>query len=163
MRLTPGSPPPALLALTLAAFLPQLSSGATPFPQDLEPISIVGRECKFAVCVAMAIAVAGAHVRAEPRRYYLITGDRGLVRWMCLRACLQQVNLQRFIQLPGFFLIFWVSTCCSKPSKQKLPLIQSFIEWIWFHVSQSVSGGGSNPGRRVTRSQSSAHARNHFD
>lgn len=50
MRLTPGSPPPilpAILALTLAAFLPQLSSGATPFPQDLEPISIVGRECKF--------------------------------------------------------------------------------------------------------------------
>ncbi|KAF3839195.1 hypothetical protein F7725_017912 [Dissostichus mawsoni] len=27
--------------------LPQLSSGGTPFPQDLEPISIVGRECEF--------------------------------------------------------------------------------------------------------------------
>ncbi|CAJ1063039.1 sema domain%2C transmembrane domain (TM), and cytoplasmic domain, (semaphorin) 6E isoform X3 [Xyrichtys novacula] len=50
MRLTPGSPPPvlpAVLALTLAAFLPQLSSGATPFPQDLEPISIVGRESSY--------------------------------------------------------------------------------------------------------------------
>ncbi|XP_076592676.1 sema domain, transmembrane domain (TM), and cytoplasmic domain, (semaphorin) 6C isoform X1 [Chaetodon auriga] len=47
MRLTPGSPRPvlpAILAFTLAAFLPQLSSGATPFPQDLEPISIVGSE-----------------------------------------------------------------------------------------------------------------------
>ncbi|XP_029359390.1 sema domain, transmembrane domain (TM), and cytoplasmic domain, (semaphorin) 6C [Echeneis naucrates] len=50
MRLTPSSPPPvlpAILALTLAAFLPQLSSGATPFPQDLEPISIVGRESSY--------------------------------------------------------------------------------------------------------------------
>ncbi|XP_032373461.1 sema domain, transmembrane domain (TM), and cytoplasmic domain, (semaphorin) 6C [Etheostoma spectabile] len=50
MRLTPGSPQPvlpAILALTLAAFLPQLSSGATPFPQDLEPISIVGRESSY--------------------------------------------------------------------------------------------------------------------
>ncbi|XP_018531618.1 sema domain, transmembrane domain (TM), and cytoplasmic domain, (semaphorin) 6E isoform X1 [Lates calcarifer] len=50
MRLMPGSPPPvlpAILALTLAAFLPQLSSGATPFPQDLEPISIVGRESSY--------------------------------------------------------------------------------------------------------------------
>ncbi|KAM6994362.1 sema domain, transmembrane domain (TM), and cytoplasmic domain, (semaphorin) 6C isoform 1-T1 [Tautogolabrus adspersus] len=50
MRLTPGSPPPvlpAVLALTIAAFLPQLSSGATPFPQDLEPISIVGRESSY--------------------------------------------------------------------------------------------------------------------
>ncbi|KAG7474569.1 semaphorin-6D-like isoform X1 [Solea senegalensis] len=50
MRLTPGSPPPvlpAILALTLAAALPQLSSGATPFPQDLEPISNVGRETSY--------------------------------------------------------------------------------------------------------------------
>ncbi|XP_065813761.1 sema domain, transmembrane domain (TM), and cytoplasmic domain, (semaphorin) 6C isoform X1 [Labrus bergylta] len=50
MRLTPGSPPPvlpAVLALTIAAFLPRLSSGATPFPQDLEPISIVGRETSY--------------------------------------------------------------------------------------------------------------------
>uniref|UniRef100_A0A3B5BIX5 Semaphorin-6D-like n=1 Tax=Stegastes partitus TaxID=144197 RepID=A0A3B5BIX5_9TELE len=50
MRLMPGSPrpvPPAVLALTLVAFLPQLSSGATPFPQDLEPISIVGRESSY--------------------------------------------------------------------------------------------------------------------
>uniref|UniRef100_A0A8C4H0F2 Semaphorin 6Cb n=1 Tax=Dicentrarchus labrax TaxID=13489 RepID=A0A8C4H0F2_DICLA len=50
MRLMPGSPRPvlpAILALTLAAFLPQLSSGATPFPQDLEPISIVGRESSY--------------------------------------------------------------------------------------------------------------------
>ncbi|XP_078108260.1 sema domain, transmembrane domain (TM), and cytoplasmic domain, (semaphorin) 6C isoform X2 [Sander vitreus] len=50
MRLTPGSPRPvlpAILALTLAAFLPPLSSGATPFPQDLEPISIVGRESSY--------------------------------------------------------------------------------------------------------------------
>ncbi|XP_071324831.1 sema domain, transmembrane domain (TM), and cytoplasmic domain, (semaphorin) 6C isoform X1 [Trachinotus anak] len=50
MRPTPGSPRPilpAILALTLAAFLPLLSSGATPFPQDLEPISIVGRESSY--------------------------------------------------------------------------------------------------------------------
>uniref|UniRef100_A0A3Q1GYY2 Sema domain-containing protein n=1 Tax=Anabas testudineus TaxID=64144 RepID=A0A3Q1GYY2_ANATE len=50
MRLMPGSPRPvlpAILALTLAAFLPQLSSGATPFPQDLEPISVVGRESSY--------------------------------------------------------------------------------------------------------------------
>ncbi|XP_042279544.1 sema domain, transmembrane domain (TM), and cytoplasmic domain, (semaphorin) 6E isoform X1 [Thunnus maccoyii] len=50
MRLTPGSPRPVLpafLALTLTAFLPQLSSGATPFPQDLEPISVVGRESSY--------------------------------------------------------------------------------------------------------------------
>ncbi|XP_044065473.1 sema domain, transmembrane domain (TM), and cytoplasmic domain, (semaphorin) 6E isoform X1 [Siniperca chuatsi] len=50
MRLMPGSRQPvlpAILALTLAAFLPQLSSGATPFPQDLEPISIVGRESSY--------------------------------------------------------------------------------------------------------------------
>ncbi|KAK2845129.1 hypothetical protein Q5P01_011788 [Channa striata] len=50
MRLMPGSPRPvlpAILALTLAAFLPQLSSGATPFPQDLEPISTVGRESSY--------------------------------------------------------------------------------------------------------------------
>ncbi|KAM8735070.1 sema domain, transmembrane domain (TM), and cytoplasmic domain, (semaphorin) 6C isoform 2-T5 [Acanthopagrus schlegelii] len=50
MRPSPGSPRPvlpAVLALTLAAFLPQLSSGATPFPQDLEPISIVGRESSY--------------------------------------------------------------------------------------------------------------------
>ncbi|XP_047453798.1 sema domain, transmembrane domain (TM), and cytoplasmic domain, (semaphorin) 6E isoform X1 [Mugil cephalus] len=50
MGLMPGSPRPALpafLALTLVAFLPQLSSGATPFPQDLEPIGIVGRETSY--------------------------------------------------------------------------------------------------------------------
>lgn len=54
---------PALLALTVVAFLPQLSSGAAPFPQDLEPISIVGRECKCKVCcVAMVTVIAGVHV-----------------------------------------------------------------------------------------------------
>ncbi|XP_045900484.1 sema domain, transmembrane domain (TM), and cytoplasmic domain, (semaphorin) 6E isoform X1 [Micropterus dolomieu] len=50
MRLMPGSPRPvlpAILAFTLATFLPQLSSGATPFPQDLEPISFVGRESSY--------------------------------------------------------------------------------------------------------------------
>ncbi|XP_071380454.1 sema domain, transmembrane domain (TM), and cytoplasmic domain, (semaphorin) 6C isoform X1 [Centroberyx affinis] len=50
MRLVTGSPRPLLpvvLALTLTAVLPQLSSGATPFPQDLEPISIVGREYSY--------------------------------------------------------------------------------------------------------------------
>uniref|UniRef100_H3CKY3 Semaphorin 6Cb n=1 Tax=Tetraodon nigroviridis TaxID=99883 RepID=H3CKY3_TETNG len=34
----------AALALALAAVLPLLSSGAAPFPQDLEPLSRVGRE-----------------------------------------------------------------------------------------------------------------------
>uniref|UniRef100_A0A3Q4MSD7 Semaphorin 6Cb n=1 Tax=Neolamprologus brichardi TaxID=32507 RepID=A0A3Q4MSD7_NEOBR len=38
---------PAFLALTFVAFLAQLSSGATPFPQDLEPISVVGRETSY--------------------------------------------------------------------------------------------------------------------
>ncbi|XP_043972500.1 sema domain, transmembrane domain (TM), and cytoplasmic domain, (semaphorin) 6E isoform X1 [Gambusia affinis] len=50
MRLTSGSPRPilpAFLASTIAAFLLQLSSGAAPFPQDLEPISIVGRETSY--------------------------------------------------------------------------------------------------------------------
>ncbi|XP_034410379.1 sema domain, transmembrane domain (TM), and cytoplasmic domain, (semaphorin) 6E isoform X1 [Cyclopterus lumpus] len=50
MRPTPGSPPPvlpAVLALALAALWPRLSSGATPFPQDLEPISTVGRESSY--------------------------------------------------------------------------------------------------------------------
>uniref|UniRef100_G3PK06 Semaphorin 6Cb n=1 Tax=Gasterosteus aculeatus aculeatus TaxID=481459 RepID=G3PK06_GASAC len=50
MRPTPGSPGPvlpAVLALAVAAFLPRLSSGATPFPQDLEPIGIVGRESSY--------------------------------------------------------------------------------------------------------------------
>ncbi|XP_068179159.1 sema domain, transmembrane domain (TM), and cytoplasmic domain, (semaphorin) 6C isoform X2 [Antennarius striatus] len=50
MRATPASPrpaSPAVLALTFAAFLVQLSSGATPFPQDLEPISVVGRETSY--------------------------------------------------------------------------------------------------------------------
>ncbi|XP_067093693.1 sema domain, transmembrane domain (TM), and cytoplasmic domain, (semaphorin) 6C isoform X1 [Osmerus mordax] len=50
MRLVTGSPRPllvALLALSLTAVLPQLSWGATPFPQDLEPISIVGREYSY--------------------------------------------------------------------------------------------------------------------
>ncbi|MEQ2173644.1 hypothetical protein GOODEAATRI_034216, partial [Goodea atripinnis] len=67
MRLTSGSPQPilpAFLALALAAFLPQLSSGAAPFPQDLEPISIVGRESKFTICcVAMVNLVAGVIVK----------------------------------------------------------------------------------------------------
>uniref|UniRef100_A0A1A8G5E6 Sema domain, transmembrane domain (TM), and cytoplasmic domain, (Semaphorin) 6E n=1 Tax=Nothobranchius korthausae TaxID=1143690 RepID=A0A1A8G5E6_9TELE len=51
MRLMGGPPPPpilpAVLALTFVAFLPQLSSGAAPFPQDLEPISIVGKESSY--------------------------------------------------------------------------------------------------------------------
>ncbi|KAL3980283.1 transcription factor E2F3 [Sarotherodon galilaeus] len=38
---------PAFLALTFVAFSAQLSSGATPFPQDLEPISVVGRETSY--------------------------------------------------------------------------------------------------------------------
>ncbi|XP_062255279.1 sema domain, transmembrane domain (TM), and cytoplasmic domain, (semaphorin) 6E isoform X1 [Platichthys flesus] len=50
MRLMPGSPPPVLpllLALTFTAAVPHLSSGAAPFPQDLEPISSVGRDCSY--------------------------------------------------------------------------------------------------------------------
>ncbi|KAM9723479.1 sema domain, transmembrane domain (TM), and cytoplasmic domain, (semaphorin) 6C isoform 2-T4 [Menidia menidia] len=50
MRPVPGSPPPilpAFLALTLVAFLPQPASGVTPFPQDLEPISVIGRESSY--------------------------------------------------------------------------------------------------------------------
>lgn len=119
MRLMPGSPRPvlpAILALTLAAFLPQLSSGATPFPQDLEPISVVGRECKFKICVAMVIRVSGVDVKVESLRYYLITGEHGLERWMCLRACLQQVNLHR-----GLF------TC----QNIIFPLVVFFFDLMW--------------------------------
>uniref|UniRef100_A0A673BI62 Sema domain, transmembrane domain (TM), and cytoplasmic domain, (semaphorin) 6E n=1 Tax=Sphaeramia orbicularis TaxID=375764 RepID=A0A673BI62_9TELE len=60
MRLMPGWPRPSLprpplprpfltavLALAFAAFGPQLSSGATPFPQDLAPISFVGRDASY--------------------------------------------------------------------------------------------------------------------
>ncbi|KAK6326323.1 hypothetical protein J4Q44_G00019680 [Coregonus suidteri] len=52
MRLVPGSPRPLPLlavglALALTALLPHLAMGATPFPQDLEPISIVGREHSY--------------------------------------------------------------------------------------------------------------------
>lgn len=56
MRQKPGSPPiilPAFVALALVTVLPQLSSGVMPFPQDLEPISTVGREGKHTTsCVA---------------------------------------------------------------------------------------------------------------
>lgn len=75
MRLTPGSPPPvlpAILAIALTAFLPQLSSGGTPFPQDLEPVSVVGREGKWEIsCVAMESFVGA--------KQGLGTGDH---RWM---------------------------------------------------------------------------------
>ncbi|XP_056141704.1 sema domain, transmembrane domain (TM), and cytoplasmic domain, (semaphorin) 6E isoform X2 [Lampris incognitus] len=50
MRLVPTSPrPPLLVVLTLAlaAIFFQPSSGAMPFPQDLEPISVVGREHSY--------------------------------------------------------------------------------------------------------------------
>lgn len=91
MRLMPGSPRPilpAILALTLTAFLPQLSSGAMPFPQDLEPISVVGRECKFKIyCVAIVIFVAGVDVKVKQgvtKVLYLITGEHSLVRCVCV-------------------------------------------------------------------------------
>lgn len=41
---------PAVLAITLAALLPRPSAGGTPFPQDLEPLSRVGRESKLGIC-----------------------------------------------------------------------------------------------------------------
>ncbi|KAM9405574.1 semaphorin-6D-like isoform 1-T11 [Salvelinus alpinus] len=52
MRLVPGSPRPLPLlevglALALTVLLPHLAMGVTPFPQDLEPISIVGREHSY--------------------------------------------------------------------------------------------------------------------
>ncbi|KAI9515439.1 Semaphorin-6D [Dissostichus eleginoides] len=62
-------PPPLLLALTLASFLPQLSSGGTPFPQDLEPISIVGRECEF-----------------NRNLHNIITRERGLLQPVCFEG-----------------------------------------------------------------------------
>lgn len=54
MRPTSGTPPPPptppalllALLLPLLTVLPQPASGGTPFPQDLEPISVVGQECE---------------------------------------------------------------------------------------------------------------------
>lgn len=69
MRPTPSSPRtglPAILAFTFAAFLPQLSSGGTPFPQDLEPLSHVGRESKFRMCcVTMATRLSEVALKAK--------------------------------------------------------------------------------------------------
>lgn len=127
MRPTPGSPRPvlpAVLALTLAAFLPQLSSGATPFPQDLEPISIVGRECKLRkkkknlLCCHGDPCCSGVHVKVKPRHYISTPGERGLERWMCLRACSQRADLQTFIQLLAF-LTHLVLFCCLRVGGKK--------------------------------------------
>lgn len=69
MRPTPTSPRtglPAVLAFTLAALFPPLTSGAAPFPQDLEPLSHVGRESKLRSCwVAIAMWVAAVVLKAE--------------------------------------------------------------------------------------------------
>lgn len=69
MRPSPTSPRtglPAVLAFTLAALFPPLTSGAAPFPQDLEPLSHVGRESKLRGCgVAMAMWVAAVVLKAE--------------------------------------------------------------------------------------------------
>lgn len=46
MRLVLGLWPLLALTLTLTS-LSHLSNAATPFPQDLEPISIVGSECEY--------------------------------------------------------------------------------------------------------------------
>lgn len=103
MRLMPGSPRPvlpAILALTLTAFLPQLSSGATPFPQDLEPISTVGRECEFKIsCVAMVILVAGVEIKVKQGllRYYWGTWRGGVDVFKSMFAASQFVK--------GLFLI----------------------------------------------------------
>lgn len=127
MRPTPGSPRPvlpAVLALTLAAFLPQLSSGATPFPQDLEPISIVGRECKLRkkkknlLCCHGDPCCSGVHVKVKPKHYISTPGERGLERWMCLRACSQRADLQTFIQLLAF-LTHLVLFCCLRVGGKK--------------------------------------------
>lgn len=86
---------PAFLALTFVAFLAQLSSGATPFPQDLEPISVVGRESKFKICCCHGDLCCRSTCKSRARvtKAYLVTGGYSLVRWMCLRLCLQQANL----------------------------------------------------------------------
>lgn len=86
---------PAFLALTFVAFLAQLSSGATPFPQDLEPISVVGRESKFKICCCHGDPCCRSTCKSRARvtKAYLVTGGYSLVRWMCLRLCLQQANL----------------------------------------------------------------------
>lgn len=108
----PGSPRPvlpAILALTIAACLPRLSSGATPFPQDLEPISIVGRECKFKICVAMVISVTGIDVKVESLGYYLITGEHGLLRWICLRSvCSKYICGGLFSCQKLLFVFIWL-------------------------------------------------------
>ncbi|KAG5856532.1 hypothetical protein ANANG_G00008930 [Anguilla anguilla] len=47
MRLTPGLRPLLMVALTLASCVLQVSIAAAPFPKDLEPISIVGRQYSY--------------------------------------------------------------------------------------------------------------------
>uniref|UniRef100_A0AAY4B6F8 Sema domain-containing protein n=1 Tax=Denticeps clupeoides TaxID=299321 RepID=A0AAY4B6F8_9TELE len=47
MRLLLGGQPLLALATAFTACLIQLSSGAMPFPQDLEPIGVVGRESSY--------------------------------------------------------------------------------------------------------------------
>lgn len=65
MASSPRSGLPALLAFALAAFLPLLSSGGAPFPQDLEPLSHVSRESKLRrCCVTMAMLVAEVALKA---------------------------------------------------------------------------------------------------
>lgn len=49
MRLTPGLRPLLMVALTLSSYMLQVSGAAAPFPKDLEPISIVGRQREFIV------------------------------------------------------------------------------------------------------------------
>lgn len=50
---SPPSPLPFLLLLLLllgtAASVPPPTGGAAPFPQDLEPISVVGRDCEYSI------------------------------------------------------------------------------------------------------------------
>lgn len=114
MRLTSGSPRPilpAFLAFTVAAFLPQLSSGAAPFPQDLEPISIVGRESKFKiVCVAMVNLVPGLIVK-QGEGLYIISREHALVKvdvfkTMFVESTCAEICYRAWIHF-NFFSSFW--------------------------------------------------------
>lgn len=135
MRLTPGSPQPtltAILALTLAAFLPQLSSGGTPFPRDLEPVSIVGKECKFQIfCVTIMILVSDVVVKAKK---VIICHDCGTqLREPCFsRTCLVQGILQRFILDFNSSGSVWF--ICCKTSHETCGLVLKQLKWNWSRV-----------------------------
>ena len=83
-RAAPPSLLTAALALTFAlAVSPRLTCGATPFPQDLEPISIVGRESKSLTLCCHGDYLGGGFLQrlGETRPIYIFLSSS----WILLR------------------------------------------------------------------------------